>query len=359
MARQASLRRAVILERGRIAIATTEQTDISWLAPRQGVHLVVDSPYIRAADAEFARPSIISKASQSDLLELIPPSSQIPSEASSYTEYFSLLYRVRPASAVHEARQFRQYLTTVLRGQSPQCGLSSLIHANVNELTLVDVDVGNCEFLGAAGLDKLRVGQDSFKWTERWWRYGPMTRRRIIAEEQRWRDAHDTRCGKTRHSTEPPDLVPAAKIAGIYRELRKGLEDAKNEPGAADFYYGEMEMRRLAARKPTGTRGRGGLPGWVERALLHGYWAVSGYGLRASRSIGLLAAIILIAAALYNHPQFATMTAPPARIQSINPTTGAVTYAPEPPQKEPPFGTALEYAAREVFRCCNHAQHPT
>jgi hypothetical protein len=43
------------------------------------------------------------------------------------------------------------------------------------------------------------------------------------------------------------------------------LEEAKNEPGAADFYYGEMaadfyygemEMRRLASRKPTGFAAR-------------------------------------------------------------------------------------------------------
>jgi hypothetical protein len=32
----------------------------------------------------------------------------------------------------------------------------------------------------------------------------------------------------------------------LYRALRKGREDAKDEPGAADFHYGEMEMRRHA-----------------------------------------------------------------------------------------------------------------
>ncbi|MFZ1177322.1 MAG: hypothetical protein WAO15_13855, partial [Mycobacterium sp.] len=53
----------------------------------------------------------------------------------------------------------------------------------------------------------------------------------------------------------------------IYRDLRKGLEEAKNEPGAADFYYGEMEMRRLAGRKPTGgnTASRRIAPSWAER----------------------------------------------------------------------------------------------
>ena len=47
--------------------------------------------------------------------------------------------------------------------------------------------------------------------------------------------------------------VDAREVAGVYRDLRKGREDNKDEPGAADFYYGEMEMRRLAgsrARRP-------------------------------------------------------------------------------------------------------------
>ncbi|GAA4977205.1 hypothetical protein [Streptomyces hyderabadensis] len=54
--------------------------------------------------------------------------------------------------------------------------------------------------------------------------------------------------------------------------MRKAFEDGKNEPGAADFYYGECEMRR---HDLTGTT-KG------ERVLLRGYWLLSGYGLRAS-----------------------------------------------------------------------------
>ncbi|GAA2972981.1 hypothetical protein GCM10010446_66780 [Streptomyces enissocaesilis] len=33
-------------------------------------------------------------------------------------------------------------------------------------------------------------------------------------------------------------------MAALYRQLRKSLEDGKNEPDAADFCYGECEMRR-------------------------------------------------------------------------------------------------------------------
>jgi hypothetical protein len=45
-----------------------------------------------------------------------------------------------------------------------------------------------------------------------------------------------------------------AQAAAAYRALRKSREDNKDEPGAADFYYGEMEMRRHAnAGDPPGT----------------------------------------------------------------------------------------------------------
>ena len=77
----------------------------------------------------------------------------------------------------------------------------------------------------------------------------------------------------------------AQEIASVYRALRKGREDAKDEPGAADFYYGEMEMRRAAAS------------GW-ERALLTLYWLLSGYGLRASRSLAAFALVVTVFAVL-------------------------------------------------------------
>lgn len=77
-------------------------------------------------------------------------------------------------------------------------------------------------------------------------------------------------------------------VAAIYRQLRKAFEDCKNEPGAADFYYGEMEMRR---HDYTGTP-----PG--ERGLLWAYWLVSGYGLRASRALGWLVAAMAVTVVL-------------------------------------------------------------
>lgn len=83
----------------------------------------------------------------------------------------------------------------------------------------------------------------------------PRRRRRTLAEEHHWRAATET---------------------------------SKNEPGAAHFYYGEMEMRRhsKAASRP-------------ERIIVTLYWLVSGYGLRASRAITALAAVIATATIIF------------------------------------------------------------
>jgi hypothetical protein len=54
-------------------------------------------------------------------------------------------------------------------------------------------------------------------------------------------------------------------------------EDSASHLSAADFYYGEMEMRRVDPRRPR-----------AERWLLWLYWLLSGYGLRASRALAWL-----------------------------------------------------------------------
>jgi hypothetical protein len=86
-----------------------------------------------------------------------------------------------------------------------------------------------------------------------------------------------------------------------YRALRKGREDRKDEPGAADFYYGEMEMRRQGpfrheAKPAPGSRRA--TPGG-ERLILWLYWLVSGYGLRASRALIALVVTVVVFAFLF------------------------------------------------------------
>lgn len=173
----------------------------------------------------------------------------------------------------------------------------SLRRANVANLVLANVELRACRFVGAHNLDQLRIDTRSI------FASSPSglraTRRRTIAEEHEWRARWSNRWWRSKgwypaESKFPESLGEAEQldtdeVAGIYRELRKGREDSKNEPGAADFYYGEMEMRRFDQTKPR-----------AERLILSLYWLVSGYGLRASRALlSLLVTIVVFGVLLY------------------------------------------------------------
>ncbi len=176
---------------------------------------------------------------------------------------------------------------------SQQPRLLSLQRANVAGLGLGNVDLAGCRFNGAHNLDKLQLeGDVAFKLSParlRWdWRL-------VVAEECTWR-ADRTRPGRWTApwwpdwaGSERPAVQNPGVIAGLYRALRKGREDAKDAPGAADFYYGEMEMRRHAHGQADGSQGWSG--GQVERGVLTAYWLVSGYGLRAWRALAWFAGI--------------------------------------------------------------------
>jgi uncharacterized protein YjbI with pentapeptide repeats len=169
--------------------------------------------------------------------------------------------------------------------------LQSIRRADVAGLHLADVDLRACRFAGAHNLDRLRIeGAPLFARTAGWWR----ARRKTLAEEQHWRADRPGRwwpAGWYPRACQPPaspkaeapEVVEPARLAAVYRELRKGREDTKDEPGAADFYYGEMEMRRLDQQTTP----------WAERAILWLYWLVSGYGLRGLRALAWLIVVIV------------------------------------------------------------------
>ncbi|OXM57714.1 hypothetical protein CFP71_06620 [Amycolatopsis thailandensis] len=140
--------------------------------------------------------------------------------------------------------------------------LLSLRETDVADLMLTDISLSECHFAGAHHLDKLRL--------EGTCTFGSYRNRQALAEELAWRSDRNAPVGPRR-------------IADLYRQLRKAQEDSKNEPGAADFYYGEMEMRRHSPATP-----------WSERVILHLYWLVSGYGLRALRALATLAVLIAV-----------------------------------------------------------------
>ncbi len=188
--------------------------------------------------------------------------------------------------------------------------LTSLQRANVTALALSQVDLSECRFAGTHGLDELRI-EDDVVWAmvpQARWRF--RTKRQVIAAERFWRSARGDKGWDCPRSVQhyPEFLLDAARVAALYRALRKGSEDRKNEPGAADFYYGEMEMRRLCA----GTR--------TERLLLGLYWLVSGYGLRAWRALVSLLIVVLVATGIMATVGFADAPPPSAQIVSVGPS---------------------------------------
>ncbi|MDV8071165.1 pentapeptide repeat-containing protein [Rhodococcus sp. IEGM 1366] len=285
--------------------------------------------------------------------------------------------------------------------------LQSLRRTAVANLELSAVDLTECRFAGAHGLDKMQIdsacafptapADTAFRKPVRF------TRRTVIADERMWREQNATwdqsDSGSSTHSANAPDIqvVPtsdmpardvepasvdpdgattepagvgalrtgstsaeksttptaptripdnerldATEVAGIYRSLRKGLEDASNEPGAADFYYGEMEMRRLAHRMSSAT---GHKPSFFENWLLTAYWLVSGYGLRAWRAFTAIGVVIAAATVV-----FATVGVqdPPGMTEKaswVHPLSGAIGYE-QVPKASFGWGDSFELAAR-------------
>jgi hypothetical protein len=188
----------------------------------------------------------------------------------------------------------------------PRPRLVTVRGAHVAALALSDVDLRACRFFGAHGLQSLDI-EASCNWphTPGYPRY---IYRETIAEEHDWRgerwDQLSTQPPAWLERRDGPPKLKCAQIAALYRALRKAREDGKDEAGAGDLYYGEMEMRRKNdwVERPTLTDPwaaerayRGARRG---RSVLHAYWLFSGYGLRSRRAIASLAITLLVGAAL-------------------------------------------------------------
>ncbi|MEU1536232.1 pentapeptide repeat-containing protein [Streptomyces fagopyri] len=184
----------------------------------------------------------------------------------------------------------RQLAETALTpGVDPAVRLASLRGVDAAHLVLADVDLSRCLFAGTVHLDQLRLeGACTFDTTPSstcWRRWLPVrfTERRVLAEEHHWRASQPGAVQGWNPAVLGAGRTGPLQLAPVYRALRKAFEDGKHEPGAADFYYGEMEMRRHAGDIPRS-----------ERNLLTAYWAVSGYGLRASRALAWLGTAMLL-----------------------------------------------------------------
>jgi hypothetical protein len=186
--------------------------------------------------------------------------------------------------------------------------ITSVRNVDLATLVVVDILLAPCWFTGAHNIDKLRIeGSNLFALTPRGLKFGwtvpPVwwwTRRQTLVEEHAWRASlsssrracwHPIECRQLEWVKKDVDKSPVTTSPGqvttLYRSLRKAQEDSKNEPGAADFYYGEMEMRRADHQTPL-----------AERVILWLYWLVSGYGLRGLRALFFLIVVVLGAARL-------------------------------------------------------------
>jgi uncharacterized protein YjbI with pentapeptide repeats len=204
------------------------------------------------------------------------------------------------------ARDLDRNLTTQApawrHGSDHRPRIVGLRRADLVNLEVENVDLSAARFAGAYHIESLRIGGEcEFAQPPRRWH----SKRKVLAEEimcregfESWPDAsalHDKRSswhspkneplGKDHYVARGPT---ARQLVDIYRALRKGREDAGDEPGAEDFYYGEMEMRRRSAGASV-----------AERAILNLYWLISGYGLRAWRTFVALIALLAVSTACF------------------------------------------------------------
>ncbi|MGY1548294.1 pentapeptide repeat-containing protein [Streptomyces sp. MN6] len=174
-------------------------------------------------------------------------------------------------------------------GDNPGVRVVSLRGVDAAHLVLADLDLSRCLFAGTVHLDQLRLeGACTFDTAPprvHWRRWPPVrfTARRVLAEEHHWRASQPRAVRGWNTAILGAGRTGPLQLAPVYRALRKAFEDGKHEPGAADFYYGEMEMRRHADDIPRS-----------EKWLLTAYWALSGYGLRASRALAWLGLAMLL-----------------------------------------------------------------
>jgi hypothetical protein len=215
----------------------------------------------------------------------------------------------------------------------------SLRGTRLGQLTLRDLDLSGCAFAQAHAVDGVLIsgrGQLACAPVAMPW----IGKREALANEFAFRHARELRRRPYgphrwhRPGTHDPAGDPAT-LSETYRALRRGREGASDAPGAADFYYGEMEMRRLGARAK------------VDRLLLTAYWIVSGYGLRASRAL-LAYALVVPAVALALDRWGLRSGAAFDQVLAYVLATTTVLARPETPLELDTFGSYLQVFSRLV-----------
>jgi hypothetical protein len=151
------------------------------------------------------------------------------------------------------ARSFR---ISASAGSSQCPAVHGLQDADAGNMSFASVDMRRCLFYGSHDLGRVIIEPTAkFASAPKWW-----SRRRCVADEFAWRrrvgglrslgwklPSEADVSGNREKSDEGLDNLPvlrASQVAAVYRDLRRSFEAKSDQPGAADFYYGEMEMRR-------------------------------------------------------------------------------------------------------------------
>ncbi|MET8983934.1 hypothetical protein ABZW49_00655 [Nonomuraea wenchangensis] len=191
----------------------------------------------------------------------------------------------------------RQPLSVLPLDPSKPASLTTLSRSNVENFALSGIDLTRAEFSAVINLEKIKLqGSPKFLRAPGLFR----NRREAIIDEAFVRAPRSRRWMSLITPSQAASQRDPSDVAAIYRALRKNREDSKDEPGGGDFYYGEMEMRRLAAKKLS----------TAEWYLLTVYWIASGYALRAWRALAILTATLLAGAILL--PLHGYKSLPPA-----------------------------------------------
>lgn len=155
----------------------------------------------------------------------------------------------------------------------------SVRSTDVGEMTFAHLDMSTCILSRAQNLSSVKLEATVQFFRSPW----PNARRRCIADEFAWRASRGGLHARRWTQDGIPRLpLRTSEIAAVYRSLRHAYETRSDQPGAADFYYGEMEMRRNTPDA-----------GPAERIIVFIYWLISGYALRAGRVFASIVIVLL------------------------------------------------------------------
>jgi uncharacterized protein YjbI with pentapeptide repeats len=184
--------------------------------------------------------------------------------------------------------------------------LGRVLGTDLSLLRVSYVDLSRCSFTGAHNLNKFTVDD--------WHGWGKTPRSFWITHRVTLADEHRVRHGKKWALPGDTAEAPSAdSVQGDYHALRSMMQDRKDQRAASDFYYGEMEMRRMGLSRSL--RGRLRLRRWRAAASAMGewllvllYWLLSGYGQRAWRAFTTLGVVVVGASLALAHWGFKVPT---------------------------------------------------